>query len=218
MTRFSIIVPVYNVENYLEKCLDSLVNQDYHDYEVIIVCDKCHDGSESIVDSYVKKHNSFKKVYAENTGLAKAKNVGLDYIKGDYLLFLDGDDFLETSLLSKLKNEIEKQKDLDLIRFQVQTVNKDCVINKYEEKEFDVTSGIKAFNEIFRFHFIEPSWAYCYRVDFWRKNKFQFLNNCIAEDYGLTPLIIYKAKKVKIISFINEKILLLLLLSPIIVP
>ena len=203
MIKFSIIIPVYNIEKYIEKCFNSVLNQSYHNYETIIICDKCSDQTEKIVDKFVRNNKKLKKIYTEKTGLAKAKNIGIDNSTGDYLLFLDGDDYLEKDLLAKLNDEIKKHKNLDLIRFQIQTVDKNNNITEYKEKESNVVSGIDAFNKIFKFHFIEPSWAYCYKTSFWKKNNFKFLDNCIAEDYGLTPYIIYKAKNAKIISYIG---------------
>ena len=200
MKKISIVVPVYNVEKYLKKCLDSIVKQTYENYEVIIVCDKCHDASEKIVDEYVKKHSKFKKIYAEKTGLATAKNIGVKASSGEYLLFLDGDDYLEKDLLQVIVDNT--QDNPDLIRFQAQDIINNKTI-KHEEKSFDTMDGKKAFQEILRYHYIENSWLYAYNLTYWKKNKFQFMNGCIAEDYGLTPLVIAKAKKVKGISFIG---------------
>ena len=200
MTKFSIIIPVYNVEKYLNKCLDSVVKQTYKNYEVIIVCDKCSDNSESIVDEYIKKYKNFTKIYAEHTGLSKARNIGVEASSGEYILFLDGDDYFELDLLKTLN---EKLKDTpDLIRFQIQDVKGKEII-KYNELGFNTTDGISAFNKIFKYHYIENAWSYSYNANFYKKNKFKFMEGCIAEDYGLIPLIIAKAKKVKSISYIG---------------
>lgn len=198
--NFSIIIPVYNVEPYLNKCLDSVLNQTYQKYEVIIVCDKSNDKSEEIVDKYIKEHKKFKKIYAENTGLARARNIGIKQITGDYILFLDSDDYLELNCLEVIKNNLEE--DLEVLRFQVQNVINKNVI-KYEERGFEKTTGIEAFYKIFHYHFIENVWCYCYKTSFWQKNKFMFMDNCIAEDFGLTPLVLAKASKVKSISYIG---------------
>ena len=200
MTKFSIIIPVYNVEKYLNKCLDSVVKQTYKNYEVIIVCDKCSDNSESIVDEYVKKYKKFTKIYEEHTGLSKARNIGVESSSGDYILFLDGDDYFELDLLKTLN---EKLKDIpDLIRFQIQDVKGKEII-KHNEEGFNTTDGVSAFNKIFKYHYIENAWSYCYNANFYKKNKFKFMEGCIAEDYGLIPLIIAKAKKVKSLSYIG---------------
>lgn len=197
--KFSIIIPVYNVEKYLKKCLDSIVNQTYSHYEVIIVCDKCTDDSEKIVNEYVKKYK-WKKIYEENTGLAKARNLGISKAKGEYILFLDSDDFFENNLLETLNNNLSESS--DILRFQTREIFEDSIIN-YAEEGFNICSGVNAFKYISKYHFIENSWLYCYKKDFWNKHNFKFMEGCIAEDYGLTPLIIAKADKVKSISYIG---------------
>lgn len=198
--KFSIIIPVYNVEPYLKKCLDSVVNQTYQNYEAIIICDKCDDNSEEILDEYIKKNRKFKKIYAENTGLSIARNLGVDASNGEYILFLDGDDFYEINLLKKLnENLIDKP---DLIRFQVQDIKNNEII-KHEEEAFETTNGITAFNHIFKYHYIENAWSYCYNSKFYKSNNFKFQDHRIAEDFGLLPLIIAKAQKVKSTSFIG---------------
>lgn len=200
MIKFSIIVPVYNVEDYLEECLNSILKQNYQNYEVIIVCDKCTDNSEKIVDNYVKKYLNFLKINAENTGLSEARNMGLQKVTGDYILFLDSDDYWEESLLQTLVENLNEKP--DLLRFQVQEIIGGYV-QKWSEEPFNVMSGIESFNKISKYHFIENSWMYTYKTDFWKENDFRFLPNCIAEDYGLTPLIIARAKSVKSIDYIG---------------
>uniref|UniRef100_UPI003FF01A8C glycosyltransferase family 2 protein n=1 Tax=Candidatus Onthocola sp. TaxID=3085646 RepID=UPI003FF01A8C len=197
--KFSIIVPVYNVEKYLNTCLESIVKQTYNNYEVIIVCDKCDDNSEMIVDYYVKKYN-WKKIHEEYTGLSKARNLGVDEAKGDYLMFLDGDDYLDDHLLETINNLLDD--DTDILRFQVQDVN-DKNIVQHKEDGFRIMKGTEAFNKIIRYHYIENAWAYTYKTSFWKKNNFKFMDGCLAEDYGLTPLVIAKADKIKSISYIG---------------
>lgn len=197
---FSIIIPIYNVEKYLNRCLESILSQCYEKYEVIMVSDKSSDESDKIASSYQKKYKKFKRLYCENTGLANAKNIGIKHAKGDYILFLDGDDFLEPGLLKTIANRADKED--DIIRFQVQEVRGD-IVTKYNELEFNNLNGDEAFDKIVKYHFVEPSWAYCYKREFWNKYNFKFKNNCIAEDFGLTPFIIHKAKCVKSINFIG---------------
>ncbi len=198
--KFSIIVPIYNVEEYLDRCLKSIVLQCYTNYEVIMVCDKSDDKSNKITKEYEKKYYKFKRIYYEKTGLAKAKNIGVKHAIGDYILFLDGDDYYESDLLSTLKKEIEDN--TEIIRFQIRDIKNNDSIN-YNEKAFKSMSGNKAFDIIKTFHYVEPSWAYCYKKEFWDKNNFAFMENCIAEDFGLTPLVISKAKCVKSINYIG---------------
>lgn len=200
MTKFSIIIPVYNVEDYLKESLDSVVNQTYQNYETIIVCDKCSDNSEIIVDEYVKKHKKFSKIYAEKTGLSKARNLGVEASNGEYILFLDGDDSFEKNLLETLNTKLKDKP--DLIRFQIQDVAAGKII-KHPEIGFATTDGVSAFNKIFQYHYVENAWSYCYSAKYYKNNNFKFMENCIAEDYGLIPLVIAKAKKVKSLEFIG---------------
>ncbi len=200
--KFSIIVPVYNVEKYLEKCLDSIINQTFDDYEVILVCDKSNDNSEKIVDNYIKDNKKFKKYYYENTGLAKAKNIGVSKSNGEYIIFLDSDDYIENDFLETL---IKKIKGLDdITRIQARVVNESYeLIKEYNEKPFTCLNSKEAFEIIKTYHFVENSWLYIYKLSFWKENNFTFLDGYIAEDYGLTPLILSKAKSISSLNYIG---------------
>ena len=97
MPKFSIIIPVYNVEKYLKKCLDSVFNQTYKDYEVIVVNDGTKDNSMDIVKDY-----DVKVINQKNQGLSAARNAGVKKATGEYLIFLDSDDYWEKDLLKEL--------------------------------------------------------------------------------------------------------------------
>lgn len=197
--KFSIIIPIYNVEKYLRKCLDSVASQTYNNFEVIIVIDKCDDNSEKIADKYIKKYG-WTKIYEEHTGLAKARNIGIQKATGDYIVLLDSDDYLENDFLETINKALNDKP--DILRFQVRDIINDQKID-HNEIGFDSTNGTEAFNKIVRYHYIENAWAYVYKRDYFIKNNFKYMENCIAEDYGLTPLVIVKAKIVKSISYIG---------------
>lgn len=114
--KFSIIVPVYNVEKYLDKCLKSLSEQSYSNFDVIVVNDGSSDNSQNIIDKYVNNNHRFKSFTKKNGGLSDARNFGLNYVSGDYILFVDGDDYLDKDLLSKL-NQILIGDPVDIVRF-----------------------------------------------------------------------------------------------------
>ena len=197
--KFTIIIPIYNVENYLRKCLDSVASQTYNNFEVITVIDKCDDNSEKIADEYINKYN-WTKLYEERTGLAKARNIGIQKAIGDYIVLLDSDDYLENNFLETINKALNDKP--DILRFQVRDIINDKKID-HHEIGFDSTNGTDAFNKIVRYHYIENAWAYVYKRDYFKKNNFKYMENCIAEDYGLTPLVIVKAKSVKSISYIG---------------
>ena len=103
MTKISVIVPVYNVEDLLPKCLDSLVNQTFDDYEVIVVNDGSPDNSQDIIDEYQKKYsNIIKPLKKENGGLSSARNYGLKYAQGEFVLYVDSDDWVSNDMLEKM--------------------------------------------------------------------------------------------------------------------
>ena len=193
--KFSIIVPVYNVERYIEKCLDSICNQTYSNYEVIIVNDGSEDQSESLIKKYTQDQR-FKYYKKENGGLSDARNYGLTYITGEYLLFVDSDDYIEPNLLQKL-NEIIAIKPYDVIRFGARPVDEKgnilSVFNKTEVKRNDKFHILKA---IMSTPYIEPAWLYAYRTKFFKDNQFEYSKGKIHEDYGLTPLILDRALEI----------------------
>ena len=115
MIKVSIIVPVYNVEKYLDKCLKSLVNQTLKDIEIIVVNDGTKDNSQKIVDKYVKKYPKLVKSYIkENGGLSSARNYGLKYVNGEFISFIDSDDWVRKDMFEKMYQKAKKE-DLDIV-------------------------------------------------------------------------------------------------------
>lgn len=106
MDLISIIVPVYNVEKYLEECIVSLVNQTYKNIEIIIVNDGSTDSSSELCEKLAKYDNRIKVIHKKNAGLGLARNTGLEYVKGKYVTFIDSDDFADIDLVEKLYNGI----------------------------------------------------------------------------------------------------------------
>ncbi|MBR2140366.1 MAG: glycosyltransferase family 2 protein [Phascolarctobacterium sp.] len=96
---FSIVVPVYNVEKYLQRCLDSIVNQTFKNFECILVNDGSTDGSTEIVNYYAKEYGFLKAIHQSNKGLSAARNKGIENCSGEYILFCDSDDFVEKEML-----------------------------------------------------------------------------------------------------------------------
>lgn len=115
MPKVSIIVPVYNVEKYIEKCLESLVNQTLEDIEIIVVNDGSKDNSKEIVEKYLEKYPK-KMVYLEkeNGGLSDARNFAIPYAKGEYVAFLDSDDYVELNIYEDMY-KIAKNEDSDMV-------------------------------------------------------------------------------------------------------
>ena len=107
MPKVSIIVPVYNVEKYLSKCLDSLVGQTFKNYEIIVVNDGSTDNSQEIINKYKLKYpNLIKTFIKENGGLSDARNFGIEKATGEYIMFIDSDDYISKDMSEKLYNSI----------------------------------------------------------------------------------------------------------------
>ena len=108
--KVSIIVPVYNVEKYLERCLDSLVMQTLKDTEIIVVNDGSTDSSSEIIKKYEEKYENIKSYSKKNGGLSDARNYGLKYVTGEYVAFLDSDDYVDKTLYEKMYNKAIEEK------------------------------------------------------------------------------------------------------------
>ena len=112
-TKFSIILPVYNVEKYLPECVDSILNQTFTDYEIILVDDGSKDSSGKICDEYSTKYTFVKTVHKPNGGLSDARNVGLKQAKGEYIFFIDSDDYLiDKNVLQRISEKLKSNPDV----------------------------------------------------------------------------------------------------------
>jgi glycosyltransferase involved in cell wall biosynthesis len=143
LVRVSIIVPVYNTEKYLKKCLDSLVNQTLEDIEIIAINDGSKDNSLSILRDYeVKYKNKFKVIDSINQGVGKARNLGIEDSSGEYIWFVDSDDWLEKDAVEKMYNAAKKY-NVSMVTCQFQ--RRIGILKRHSET--DMQSGIVDFNQ-----------------------------------------------------------------------
>ena len=126
--KISVIIPVYNVYDYLEKCLNSLVKQTDKNFEVIIVNDGSTDNSQEIIDKFVLENDNMYSFKKENGGQASARNFGLQKATGEYILFLDSDDYYEPNTIEILK----KEANADIVAFKM------YIDDKNEVKKFPI--------------------------------------------------------------------------------
>ena len=105
----SVVVPVYNIKEYIDKCIDSIVNQTYSEIEIIIVDDGSSDGTEQIVDEYEKKYKNIAVYHTENKGVSAARNLGISKASGKWIIFVDGDDYLENGYVETLVELMKKK-------------------------------------------------------------------------------------------------------------
>ena len=182
MAKVSIIVPAYNASSYIRKCLDSLTNQTLKDIEIIIVNDGSKDDTEKIIKEYMKKCDRIKYFYKENGGQSSARNLGLTYATGEYISFIDSDDYVDYTMIEKMYKEITSKK-LDVVLCGINYVYDDRVEKVYPFKEKQkITSK--------DYIVTNPSpWNKLYRKSLLDKNKFKFPEGIIYEDLSLMPRI-----------------------------
>ena len=200
MIKYSIVVPIYNVEKYLEKCLDSIKNQTYQNFEVIMVNDGSTDKSSKIMKEFALD-SRFISYDKENGGLSDARNYGIEKAKGDYLILIDSDDYIEKDLLLQISRKLQENK-YDIIRFGLNIVNeKGDIIKAIKNLNYSGNNLDVAIQKIITSEYVEPAVLYAYNLQFWKNNKFKYHINKIHEDYGLTPYILSKAKKIGFLDF-----------------
>lgn len=127
----SVIVPVYNVETYLEECLDSIQNQTYTDFEVLLVNDGSTDGSQAICERYCKENRRFHLLNQTNQGLSAARNKGVEISTGEYIVFVDSDDIIKTNYLEKLMQYMTE--DVDIVESQFTVSNEEFLAKSFKE-------------------------------------------------------------------------------------
>lgn len=194
----SIIVPVYNAEVHLERCLDSLVKQTFQNIEIIIVNDGSTDNSISIINKYIQAYSDkIREFEIPHLGVANARNFGVEKVAGDYFLFVDADDYIELDLIENLSKFLNlKTFNLDIIKYKMQIISNEKTI-KISGPIFDVINGEKAFNQLcFKDKMIDTPCLYLFRTVFYKEHNFKFLPNTYHEDFGLLPLVIAQAKNI----------------------
>lgn len=144
--KLSVIIPVYNVEEYLVETLDSVVNQTMDNYEIILVNDGSTDNSQSIIDDYAKRYENIVSIYQENSGPGKARNKGIDVSRGEYIIFVDSDDIIpEDSLLKRYNHAIDNNADIAVCATHLYDGEKDWPIKSHflEEGPKDIRNDLE---------------------------------------------------------------------------
>ena len=169
----SIIVPVYNVEKYITKCLESIVNQDYKDFELILVNDGSKDNSINLANGYLKdKDIKWSIINKENGGLASARNAGLKVAKGEYISFIDSDDYISTDFLTTLLQALIKENaDYSFCAFEFVKKQEIDIDSNDKEILFNKDELLKTFLKR-TINFVVPSMLF--KKEFLDKNELSF--------------------------------------------
>jgi len=186
MKKISIVVPVYNGENYLGKCLESLVNQTLEEIEIIIVDDGSTDKTSNIIKKYSKKYpDKIVGLKKENGGQASARNLGLSKAKGDYILFVDSDDYISVDTCKDIY-ESAVSNNYDIVLF-------DYYIEKGKEQKYTGVIDKKQSGEINNKEYLHSTpapWNKLFRKSFLIDNGFKFPEGIVYEDYAEIPTVI----------------------------
>lgn len=190
---FSIVVPIYNVEKYIRKCVDSLRNQTYEDIEIILVDDQSPDNCPFICDEYEKIDSRIKVIHKINGGLSDARNSGLQIARGKYVLFVDSDDYIELNTCEKLVSFA--QDDTDILVCDAHTEGgKDLIHNNLQGNEVSGSAFLK--EALLQNEMPMAAWLNVYRRDFLLEHGLIFKKGILHEDEQFTPRAFLKAKKV----------------------
>ncbi|MCL5127859.1 glycosyltransferase [Algibacter sp. L4_22] len=205
--RLSIIVPVYNVQDYLKKCLDSLFNQDIeiNEYEVITVNDGSTDDSLKILNELRLIYPSINIITQENQGLSAARNKGIEKANGDYILFVDSDDYILKNSLKLILNIVEKH-DLDILEFGAEGISetsKIIYVSKSSTKN-KVLTGEKYLTNI---SYMSSACNKLYKRTFLNANNLKFMRDVYIEDIEFNTRAVFKAEKIQAIDTIIARFL-----------
>lgn len=205
--KISVVLPIYNVANYLKKCLDSLVNQTFKDFEVICVNDGSTDLSLSILEGYALTDSRFKIINQENQGLSGARNTGIKEVQGEYILFVDSDDWLERNALELLYEHVKGfNSDITMFKFKY-----------FDESTGELSEGPFTNLEVIDTSFYTRNFYYMdvldilfkishapfnklYKTSFLKDLDAKFLHGSYYEDLEFFYKVFLKAKKVSVLS------------------
>ena len=209
--KVSIIVPVYNAVSYLRTCLESIKNQTYKNIEVLIIDDGSVDGSGEICDLY-KKDKRFQVFHQKNQGQSLARNLGLKYATGDYILFVDADDYIKEYLIERVLMLVSKYNNVDIVIFDHEEVTDRGIVPFIQEFnkrniEFPVNDIKSILHLILLDHVSNLVWDKLYKRSMWENIRFPV--GYYYEDMFILPSLFLNAKNVQYLHeylYINNRV------------
>ncbi len=201
--RISIIVPIYNVEKYLDRCIQSLINQTYPNIEIILVNDGSLDNSLSICEKYAKQDKRIKILNKINGGLSDARNAGLEISTGEYVLFVDSDDYIELESCKQFVDVLQNEKSVDILSGNAKVIKDTKISYMNRSGNYNHSISGKEFlkNELKQDTMYMAAWLNLYKRDFLIENNLLFKKGLLHEDEDFTPRAFLIAKKVINVQF-----------------
>lgn len=201
-TFFSVIIPVWNTEKYIRICIDSLIKQNFDDYEIILINDGSVDDSGNICNEYKLKFDNISVIHQENKGASSARNLGIKAANGKYLIFLDSDDTICDGGLKLLKEELENQSlpDIMICRAQKYDITTDIIFDddcyfdtdRYKRmKNYDIYEKLRDMKDM---HW--TPWGVVVKRLYITTNNLFFYEGIICEDEEWTPRVFFNAKSI----------------------
>lgn len=197
--KFSIIVPVYNVELYLAECVNSLLEQTYQNFEIVLVDDGSKDKSGILCDEFSQGDYRVVTLHKENGGLSDARNYGIAHATGEYICFVDSDDYVSVNMLEGYFRNIDQYGKSDVILEPGQYTVFDDKISEVKKYEGGEVFGIKSGKEAFHIILEKTVWAAfgkCFRREFLEQINFSFRKGITSEDLDVIYKVVYQAKQV----------------------
>ena len=187
MLKYSVIIPVYNVENYLHRCINSILVQEYTNLEILLIDNGSTDSSGSICDTYASEYSNISAYHIENHGVGSARNFGLAKAQGEFICFVDADDYLVGNLFSDMENQLDSGLDLLVFSYynslekNLSETTRSAKILPIEGKK-DRNQFIALFTELFLSEMMYTVWNKIYRREFLEGHRIMFEQYELGED------------------------------------
>ncbi|MTR63578.1 glycosyltransferase family 2 protein [Streptococcus parasanguinis] len=185
--KYSVIIPVYNVEKYIDRCLKSIISQNYDDLEIIVIDNGSTDSSGSICDTYASEYSNISVYHIENHGVSAARNFGLAKAQGEFICFVDADDYLVGNLFSNMENQLDSELDLLVFSYynslekNLSETTRSAKILPIEGKK-DRNQFIALFTGLFLSDMMYTVWNKIYRREFLEEHRIMFEQYELGED------------------------------------
>ena len=204
--KYSVIIPVYNVEKYINRCVKSILSHRYNDLEIILIDNGSTDSSGSICDTYASEYSNISVYHIENHGVGAARNFGLSKARGEFIYFVDSDDYLVGNLFADFADKLVL--DLDLAVFSYYNSFEEDLTEKHRTEKslpfkgnYEKDGFIKIFKELFLSDMLYTVWNKIYRREFLLENNLSFEQYELGEDVRFNPKRLqYQLQELKMVD------------------
>ncbi len=197
--KISVIVPIYNVEKYIRRCLETIQAQTFTDFEALLIDDDSPDGSAKIAEEFCMKDERFKYFHKENGGLSDARNYGLERARGEYISFIDSDDYIHKDFLKIMYNEcVDNDADMSYCRFKYSYFNTGITLAMPFSAKKEVMKKEDALNILIKDNYLHSyAWNKLYKAKLFSENKISY-PDMYFEDIATSGRLLYNSNKIAI--------------------